>query len=205
MCRVQTTRFEVGDDSCPHYSTGTPCVKINTCMKRFTEYLLEAEQSKLKELKDTLQDTPTVAMGKKLISSGLGMMSSAAGKAFGPVSNIASGDVVGTALSLGSRASPLGLAHSVLSMGKEANASPYPLESEVEEVVKKDELLSNAMNPLENTVTGKAPVELKRSEWRRKEKQRKESVKAAGTDFRLTRGENRGSAGPAGMTPTTGI
>jgi hypothetical protein len=181
-----------------------PCVKINTFMKRFKEYLLEAEENKLKELKTTLQDTPAISMGKKLISSGLGAISSAAGKAFGPITNIASGDVVGTALSLGSRTSPIGMAHSVLTMGKEANATPYPLESDVEEVVRKDELLSNAMNPLENPVTGKAPVELKRSEWRRKERERKESLKDVGTDFRITRESNRGSAGPGGMTPIQG-
>ncbi len=173
-------------------------------MKRFKEYLLEAEENKLKELKTTLQDTPAISMGKKLISSGLGAISSAAGKAFGPVTNIASGDVIGTALSLGSRTSPIGMAHSVLSMGNEANADPYPMESEVEEVERKDKLLSDAMNPMQNPVTGKAPVELKRQEWREKERERQESLQKVGTDFRLTRKENSGSAGLAGMTPTQG-
>jgi hypothetical protein len=142
-------------------------IGINNFMLRFKQYILEAEENKLKELKTTLQDTPAISIGKKLISSGLGAISSAAGKAFGPVTNIASGDVIGTALSLGSRASPIGMAHSVLSMGKEANASPIMMEPERKEQEEKDELLASAMNPSNNPVPQKAPVELKRSEWRR--------------------------------------
>lgn len=68
----------------------------------------------------------------------------------------------------GAVASMYGLADTLF--GKEASAPPTMMEPERQEQEEQDELLAAAMNPQNNPVAGRAPVELKRSEWRRKAK-----------------------------------
>lgn len=68
----------------------------------------------------------------------------------------------------GAVASMYGLADTLF--GKEASASTVMTEPERQEQEERDERLAAAMNPQNNPVAGRAPVELKRSEWRRKAK-----------------------------------
>jgi len=140
-------------------------------MFSFKQFLIEEEKSAFQEVKADLEDTPAISMGKKLVAKGANMVTQGAGNLVGPVSSIAQGDVIGTMLSLGKNASPIGMAHSALMMGKEANATPYPLESEIESQNAKDDLLSAAMNPNDNAVPQKGPAELKRAEFRRKQQE----------------------------------
>ena len=68
----------------------------------------------------------------------------------------------------GAVASMYGLADTIF--GKEASAPPTMMEPERQEQEERDELLAAAMNPSNSPVPQRAPVELKRSEWRRKAK-----------------------------------
>lgn len=65
-------------------------------------------------------------------------------------------------------ASMYGLADTLF--GKEATAQNLMMEPERKEQEKRDELLSSAMNPQNYPVSDKAPVELKRYEWRKNNK-----------------------------------
>ena len=141
---------------------------LNISMISFKKFLLEKEQSTFAEVKKEVENTPGMSIGKRLVSRAGGAVSSLAGKGVGPAASIAQGDVMGTIFALGKNASPIGMAHTVLNMGKEANADPYPLESEMESQKEKDELLASAMNPQNNPVSRNAPVELRRAEQRRK-------------------------------------
>ena len=141
-------------------------------MKKFKQFLNENDESGYSKIKNDLKYTPTISAGKRIVSSALGKMSPAAGRAFGPVSNLVSGDTVGAALSTGARSNPLGLIYSTMMIADTASASTIPTDAEAEEIRSKDELLSNAMNPGQNPVSKKAPDELKREEWRRKEQLR---------------------------------
>ena len=66
----------------------------------------------------------------------------------------------------GMAAGMYGLADTIF--GKEAGAPSPMMEPERKEQEEKDELLSAAMNPQDKPVASRAPVELKRSEFRRK-------------------------------------
>ena len=170
-------------------------------MKTFKQFLIEKEKNPFEEIKSDLQDTPGMSIGKRMVSRGVGAVNTAAGKAVSPLVGAAQGDVLSTMFALGRNASPIGLAHTVLTLGNDAEAAPPMMEPEVEEQKKKDSLLASAMNPQDNPVASKAPVELKRDEFRRKEEER-QALSDVGTDFKGTKTAGRGSAGSGGMTPT---